>query len=323
MANLEVHHGRYSIAVVLIRWGRHFAMMQQVRVRAFLPTDLGDIEALSRSVFEGDVVGDRLITRDLVLAPDFDPDNLVVAEVAGRFAGFGLLAASDSAPQDLWLVAFGVVPEFRGGGVGKELVAAMVERAVVLGAARLGVGAVPTRYLVPGVDRRTHGPAYDLLTKHFGFLEIGTAHSMSREIGDADVAPLPEGVSVLLDEEVAELRAFVLTAFDAVWWEYLATSLRAKFLDGAAHRAGFVAKVADEIIGVVHVHNNRFGPLAVGASSRGCGYGRLLSQAALSAARRFGYADVYFMKTEPAVVPFYQRLGFTERCTYTELSKTL
>lgn len=294
--------------------------MGQIEVREFLPGDLHHVEALSTLIFAGDIVGERVITRDFVLAPDFDTDDLLIGSVGGQFGGFALLAGRS---EDVWLVAFGVVPTLRRSGVGKALVEAAIAHGERLGAARLRIGAVPTRYLVPGIDQASHAAAASLVTKHFGFVATGVVRSMIRTVDDVELAADPDDISVLEDDDVAALRAFLVAEFDDAWWDYLASALRAKFSGDPSRRVILVARAGGDIVGMVQLANNRFGPLGVGAAARGRGMGRMLTKAALRAARRWGYGEIYFMIAEQDVVPFYTRLGFTERRVYTQFEKVL
>ncbi len=294
--------------------------MGQIEVRGFSPGDLCHVETLSTSIFAGDLVGERVITRDFILAPDFDADDLLIGSVGGRFAGFALLAGRSG---DVWLVAFGVEPAVRHVGVGKALVAAAIARAERLGAERLRIGAVPTRYLVPGIDQASHGAAASLVTDHFGFVATGVVRSMIRPVDDVEPVADHDDISVLEDGDVGELRAFLLAEFNGTWWDYLASSLRAKLSGDSSRRVVLVARVDGNIVGTVQLANNRFGPLGVGAAARGRGVGRRLTEAALRIARRWGYGEIYFMIAEPEVVPFYTRLGFTERRAYTQFEKVL
>ena len=286
-----------------------------------LARDLGAVEDLCAAVFADDRVGAGRITRDFVLAGDFDPDNLLIAEAVGGFAGFALLCPDSVAPV-MWLVAFGVVPEMRGRGIGKALLDQAMARVQTAGAARVGVGAVPTRYLVPGVDRAAHGAAYELLMRHGGFDDLGPVESMIRALTNDDLGAPAAGIAALADDEIGALRAFAVAEFEPPWWDYLATSLRAKVGGDGAGRAVLVARSGTAITGFVHVHGQRFGPLGVAEAARGQGVGRQLTLAGLAAQRGFGHDEVYFMQAAPDVVAFYLRLGFVPRCTYRQMDLT-
>lgn len=293
----------------------------QIKLRAFLPTDLPAIEALCAQVFRGDLVRPESITCDFVSAADHDAANLIVAGIDGGFAGFALLAGDPFEGGVLWLVAFGVVPQYRGSGVGKALVSAAVARARDQGHAEIKIGAVPTRYLVPGVNRQAHPEAYDLLTKHFSFRETATVCSMTCRTGDTP--PAHSSVNELEEDEIPILRAFLVGQFHPAFWDYVATSLRDKPTAAEPPPVVLIVKDGQAIVGMVHLRGSRFGPLAVHPSARGLGLGRKLTIAALNRSRLLGHDEIYFMIAEEEIVPFYRRLGFIERCRYSQLSRKL
>lgn len=293
----------------------------RIHLRSYLPSDLGEVECLCDQVFRGDRVSPLAITRQFVSTPDHDPANLIVATNDDAFAGFILLATDPFETRVLWIVAFGVVPQFRGKGLGKTLISAAIARARESGCFELKVGAVPTRYLVPGVNQRDHTAAYGLLTKHFAFVNTATVWSMTRRTND--VPDKVQSVTDLQEHEIPDLRTFLLDNFHAAFWDYVGTSLRTEPKGSDHEPTILVTKRGAEILGMVHMRGNRFGPLAVSPAVQGQGLGGQLTFAALGRARDLGHDEIYFMLAEEKLVPFYRQLGFIERCSYSQLSRTL
>lgn len=293
----------------------------RIHLRPYLPSDLIEVESLCDQVFHGDRVSQLAITRDFVSAPDHDPANLIIANIDDAFAGFALFATDPFEAGVLWIVAFGVIPRFRGVGLGKSLISAAIARAADKGCQELKVGAVPTRYLVPGIDRRAHPASYDLLTKHFEFVDTATVWSMTCRTDNARAKH--ESITDLREHEIPNLRTFLLENFHPAFWDYVATSLSRERRASENQPTIQAAKVGSEILGMVHLRGNRFGPLAVSPAAQGRGLGGQLTLAAVNRARDLGHDEIYFMLAEEKLAPFYRKLGFTERRTYSQLLRTL
>lgn len=86
-------------------------------------------------------------------------------------------------------------------------------------------------------------------------------------------------------------------------------------LDGLAEHleSAIVARIDDRVVGCAALEIYPDGVLlrsvAVAPSSRGCGIGRQLAQAALEAARRAGATDVYLLTT--TAERFFSQIGFS------------
>lgn len=126
-------------------------------IRNARPADIGWIAALDAGEYGSDAYP-RIFFRQ---AFDLWPSLLLVAESAGSVAGYALGAVGETA-GDAWLLAMVVAPQVRGQGVGRALVAGLLDRI------------------------RDRGPGRVLLTVHPGnSAAIGLYHSSGfQQVGD-------------------------------------------------------------------------------------------------------------------------------------------
>ncbi|EKE84832.1 GNAT family N-acetyltransferase [Idiomarina xiamenensis] len=101
--------------------------MFAVTIRAAKSTDFNAVAALEKQVFKEPVYPDFFFRQ----AGDLWSHLFIVAELApGQLLGYALAAPALAPKQrELWLLSMAVSPAAQGRGVGKQLLAAVIERA--------------------------------------------------------------------------------------------------------------------------------------------------------------------------------------------------
>ena len=149
--------------------------MHEVTIR---PANTADVPDITRIYNEG--IRDRLATLEteertpeerLVWLEARDQRHpVLVAERAGAVAGWGSLNVFNPRPAYMHVADFSIYVrrEARGAGIGKALLAALIERARDLGYHKLVLAAFP------------HNEAGMRLYAHFGFREVGVYREQGR-----------------------------------------------------------------------------------------------------------------------------------------------
>lgn len=174
--------------------------------------------------------------RDCVLLdPNFDPEGLRVAVAGDDVVGCAyavrrlipLAPGTDLEPDTGWIPFFFVVPEHRGGGVGRRLVGEAVEFLERLGRTKVDFSSYTPNYVLPGADAELYPDGHRLL-EELGFRTLYSPVAMDRALVGYRTPP---EVHELLREreregyvfrspevgELPELIRFAADAFNPDW----------------------------------------------------------------------------------------------------------
>ncbi|GAA3583659.1 hypothetical protein GCM10022419_076800 [Nonomuraea rosea] len=288
-----------------------------VTVRAFAPGDeLSLVDAWNRSMPADPTTAGWF--RDCVLLdPNFDPEGLRVAVVDGRVAGcaYGvrrrtpLAPGTDLEPETGWIPFFFVVPEQRGGGLGRRLVSEAVAFLEGLGRTKVDFSSYTPNYVLPGADAELYPDGLRLLGG-LGFKTLYSPVAMDRTlVGYAT----PQDVHELRaereregyvfrspgDGELPELIRFAADVFNPDWGEAVRRHRDPKRMIIAKkdHIVGFALYAAYRGI------PERFGPFGVDPGQRGTGLGKILLHLTMTMMRAEGLHSSWFLwtgETSPA-----------------------
>lgn len=299
-------------------------MSPDVRIRPFAGHDLADLAPLMRQTLMMPALDEPAIARDVLLAPGFAPEHLLVAVRAGRPIGYLWAPRRDAlSPVGLgWIAAFGVAPEFRRQGVARAMLEAALVAMRAEGVSELDVADIPVRYWMPGIDAAAFPVAHHWFTAELGFSVRAEVASMGIDLATAGDPGHPM-IRSCRPGDYPAVKAMLVADFDIGFWAYMERSLLAQ-LNGDPTPAGVLCAFDGDVpVGCVHYRADRFGPLAVSPGAEGRGLGAALTRAALSAMRNAGYAQAYCLVARPEVQPFYIRLGFRVLRRFTELRRSL
>ncbi|MFI6733444.1 GNAT family N-acetyltransferase [Nonomuraea sp. NPDC050451] len=285
-----------------------------VTVRAFASGDeVSLVDAWNRSM-PADPTTSGWFRDCVLLDPNFDPEGLRVAVSGGRVVGcaYGvrrltpLAPGTDLEPDTGWIPFFFVVPEHRGGGLGRRLVGevlAFLERA---GRTKVDFSSYTPNYVLPGADAELYPDGYRLLDG-LGFRTLYSPVAMDRtlvgHVTPDDVRELraereSEGYAFRspTDGELPELIRFAADAFNPDWGEAIRRHRDPKRM--------IIAK-KDQIVGFALYAAyrgipERFGPFGVDPEQRGTGLGKILLHLTMTMMRAEGLHSSWFLWTGEA-----------------------
>lgn len=320
------------------------AAIDGVEIRAYRGGDeRGIVHAWNRALPQDPIDLDRFL-KTIVCDVNFDPRGLSVAVADGQVIGFSLaicrklpLSGGDLEPERGWITAFGVVPQWRGKGVGSALLEAGERFVRELGRKEVLVSPYAPNYIWPGVDPEAYGAALRLLEGR-GYQTLYTAVAMDKRIVGFEVPPEVEelqarrereGYSIgpLTPEYVHETLAFASDAFNPDWGRAIREAIKA----GIPFQQCLIATnrerrvVGFALFGGYDGILERFGPFGVDPSERGKGLGTILLYRSLEAMRARGAHSAWFLWTgeRTAAGQLYLKAGFEITRTFWVMRRQL
>ncbi|MGW6496222.1 GNAT family N-acetyltransferase [Nonomuraea angiospora] len=285
-----------------------------VTVRAFASGDeVSLVDAWNRSM-PADPATSSWFRDCVLLDPNFDPEGLRVAVSGGRVVGCAyavrrltpLAPGTDLEPDTGWIPFFFVVPEHRGGGLGRRLVGEAVAFLEQAGRTKVDFSSYTPNYVLPGADAELYPDGYRLLNG-LGFRTLYSPVAMDRTlvgyVTPDDVRELraereSDGYAFRspTDGELPELIRFAAGAFNPDWGEAIRQHRDPKRM--------IIAK-KDQIVGFALYAAyrgipERFGPFGVDPEQRGTGLGKILLHLTMTMMRAEGLHSSWFLWTGEA-----------------------
>ncbi|MEV4476287.1 GNAT family N-acetyltransferase [Nonomuraea salmonea] len=282
-----------------------------VTLRPFQPGDETPlVEAWNRSMPADPTTAGWF--RDCVLLdPNFDPEGLRVAVTGDDVVGCAyavrrlipLAPGTDLEPDIGWIPFFFVVPEHRGGGLGRRLLQEAVTFLEGLGRTKVEFSSYTPNYVLPGADAELYPAGFRLLGE-LGFQTLYSPVAMDRTLVGYQTPPdvhdlrrqrEREGYVFRSPEtgELPELIRFAADAFNPDWGEAI-----------RQHRdpARIVIARKDHIVGFALYAAyrgipERFGPFGVDPGLRGTGLGKILLHLTMTRMRAEGLHSSWFLWT--------------------------
>lgn len=273
----------------------------------------------------------------VLLDANFDPEGLRVAVHDGQVVGaaYGVrrltpLDGDDLEPDQGWLPFFFVTPEWRRQGLGRRLLAEVLDWLRGHGRRRVDFACYTPHYLLPGLDTAAYPDAERLLTG-LGFRTLTTAAAMDRSlVGYAMPPEVRASIQQLTergyrfgtptDDELVELVHLAGTEFNPDWARALREGLSAGVPTDrvVTVRAPAADGTPGDLVGWA-VHGayqdtpERFGPFGVRPDQRGTGLGKALLHLVLSRMRAAGLHGAWFLWTgeHTPAGRLYRATGFT------------
>ncbi|MET8867930.1 GNAT family N-acetyltransferase [Nonomuraea sp. NPDC004580] len=282
-----------------------------VTLRPFQPGDETPlVEAWNRSMPADPTTAGWF--RDCVLLdPNFDPEGLRVAVNGDDVVGCAyavrrlipLAPGTGLEPDAGWIPFFFVVPEHRGGGLGRRLLQEAVAFLEGLGRTKVEFSSYTPHYVLPGADAELYPAGFRLLGE-LGFQTLYSPVAMDRTLVGYQTPPgvhdlrrqrEREGYVFRSPEtgELPELIRFAADAFNPDWGEAI-----------RQHRdpARIVIVKRDHIVGFALYAAyrgipERFGPFGVDPGLRGTGLGKILLHLTMTRMRAEGLHSSWFLWT--------------------------
>jgi mycothiol synthase len=306
-------------------------------VRPYSPADEEAILEIWNAALTADLIGAGIWRTKVLLDPNFVPDGCHVVEAQGRARGF-LLSLTRQVPffedglqpDEAWITAFGVQPEWRRQGFGGLLLGTALERLRRMGRKRITLSTYVPNYFTPGADVAAYGPGIAFLIER-GFEEVSRPLSMRAELTGfaipseivATQARLrAEGVEVrpLVPSDIVPVLDFVRSHFSADWRREAADVLADLFSGDPRQVSMLVAFRGGNVLGYAQHRAERFGPFGVDPALRGRGIGRALLAATLMEMRKKNFHVAWFLWTGDDAARLYAQCGFREARRFAVLS---
>lgn len=250
--------------------------------------------------------------RDCVLLdPNFDPEGLRVAVDGDDVVGCAyavrrlipLAPGTDLEPDTGWIPFFFVVPEHRGGGLGRRLVGEAVGFLERLGRTKVDFSSYTPNYVLPGADAELYPDGHRLL-EELGFMTLYSPVAMDRalvgyrtppEVHELRRAREREGYVFRSPTagELPELIRYAAGVFNPDWGEAIRQHRDPERIVIAKkdHIVGFALYAAYRGI------PERFGPFGVDPGQRGTGLGKILLHLTMTRMRAEGLHSSWFLWT--------------------------
>ena len=136
-------------------------------IRPYQGGDESQLLAVWNASMTADNIDDTLFRTKVLLDPNFQAANLPVAVEADRVVGFALtvtrqvpLFLQGLEPEQAWITAFGVLPDYRRRGIGTALFRYADERLKAQGRKTVSISPYVPNYFVPGVDIEAYPERY-------------------------------------------------------------------------------------------------------------------------------------------------------------------
>ena len=215
-------------------------------VRPYEPSDEAALIRVWNLVLHADPIDAVWWRRRVLLDPNFAPDGCLVVEGHGAVRGFLLsltrrvpFFGEELQPEQGWITAFGIEPDWQGFGLGRALLDGALDRLRWLGCRTVTVGPYLPNYVTPGIDVTAYGRAINFLLRH-GFeivenpLDLQAGLASLRMPGDlAAIAERlqHEGIEVrpVAPTDIVPLLDFVRRHFSWDWHRGAREALAALF----------------------------------------------------------------------------------------------
>lgn len=289
-----------------------------------------------------DAISPAIFYTQVLLDSNFLPENLPVAVEDDRVVGFVLaltrqvpLFLQGLDPDQAWITAFGVHPDYQRRGIGTALFAHILERLKADGRRQVGISPYVPNYFVPGVDVQAYPSTIAFLEQVAGFQTLYRAISMGADLTGfqvpEDVLALErrreaeDGITIrpVTTADLPELMPFIVRHFGWDWFRHAQEYLLQYFGGGPDNICFLVAREHGRIVGYCQQRGERFGPFGVDPACRNKGIGRLLLFRCLSIMSAKHNYFAYFLWTGEDAARLYALAGFKRRREFAVLRKDL
>lgn len=313
---------------------------QSFTIRPFKGQDEPALLDLWNASMTHDHINPAVFRTKVLLDLNFNPEGLLVSESGGRLVGFVLSLARQVPqfldglqPEQAWITAFGVHPDFRGQGIGTALFDQALNRLAGLGKKTVTIAPYTPNYFVPGIDMAAYPHSIEFL-KSRGWQVVSepismrvetTGYQIPEDIRTREKALAEEGYEVrpVTSADLPELMGFIAEHFGWDWVRHAQDYLLELFGPGSDQICFLVATQNGKIVGYCQQRRERFGPFGVNPNLRSKGVGRVLLFRCLSEMLSKGFHSAWFLWTGRDAARLYSIAGFKEVRQFAVMKKTL
>lgn len=310
-------------------------------IRPFESRDTKDFLNLWNSVLFLDEITLNIFERKVLLDINREPDSLVVAELDEMLVGFALRLVLTQPienvgliPDDGYITAFVVHPDYRLRGIGSELLNDSIEFFKKRDRKRIRVGYYPSNYIIPGIDKENYSGGIRFF-EHFGFKEYIEAFAIDAPISKFTFSQKHIKKEKELLEQRIEIRPYrredllnflnFLNGSILGNWVGIARKNLINFTRGLYEEdCIFLALDKGQIIGFCQHEGSRSGPIGVLEEYKGKGIGTVLRAKILASMRKKGYHCAWSLWTSRRhALGIFARLGYTITRKFSIMEKNL
>jgi mycothiol synthase len=303
--------------------------MSTVTLGSFRGTDEAALIELWNAAMTHDRINESVFRTRVLLDANFSPEGLLVAEADGKLCGFALSIARQVPlflqglePEVGWITAFGVHPNFRRQGIGRQLFDAALTRLAGMGRQRVLIAPYTPNYFIPGVDVDAYPDAlaflqaagWQVTSQPISMRAELTGFQIPREMVNLERRRAQEGIGVhpVQPADLPELMPFIAKYFGWDWFRFAQEYLLELFGPGSDEICFLVATQDDRIVGYCQQRRERFGPFGVADEMRNKGIGRLLLFRCLATMLTKGFHCAWFLWTGKDAARLYSLAGFKQ-----------
>ena len=311
-------------------------------IRPYMGGDEQELLNTWHAAIPDDRISESLFRTQVLLDPNFHPENVPVAVKDGRVVGFIValtrqvpLFLQGLEPENAWITAFGVHPAYQRQGIGKALFDYILARLQADGRKSLEIAPYVPNYFVPGIDTKAYPSTIQYLENHHGFTTLYHAISMGADLtGFSIPSDLQERIrqseendnltiNPISPSDIPDLMPFLSEYFGWDWFRH-AQSYLLDYFGGNPHNICFlVARLNGGVVGFCQQKNERFGPFGVRPDCRGKGIGRMLLFKCLEIMSSKHVFFSYFLWTDENAARLYATAGFKRRREFAVMRKVL
>jgi GNAT superfamily N-acetyltransferase len=304
-------------------------MASGAEIREFHAGRLAAVVDLWNRCLPADPITVRRFRNLILLDPNFDPAGLRLAYVADQLVGAVYAVrrgvptlGTDIEPDSGWILFFFVDPDFRGQGIGRDL---LDDALRWLARGQVDFSPYTPNYILPGLDAEAYPAAANLL-KQLGFSALYEAVAMHRSLDGYEIPAAVRGQRADLsdrgyalrtanDDDLVDLIPLARDHFNSDWSRAIRESVGGAGMP--LDRIVIVREPTGRLVGWAMFGTyedviDRFGPFGVLEECRGTGLGKALLYKTMECMRAQGAHTAWFLWTgeQSAAGHLYRKAGF-------------
>ncbi len=305
-------------------------------IKPFDGKEEGRIVDLWNLCLSRDPITTETFRRKVLLDENFDPRGCLVAFSGGRAVGFSAAVrrkrpyfGAGMEQGTGWITVFFVHPEFRGMGVGKNLIEASEEFLKTAGIKEIYVSSYTPNYFAPGIDLDAYPESHSLLGK-LGYKRSERVYGMGRSLLDFEASSeakealkslKAKGIDIHVFEPryISGLLDFLGTNYPGDLFRVALEELRQ---DPSTDRM-LVAVQGSRVVGFSHYEGEHFGPFAIDQSLSGMGVGTCLYDWTALHMKEKGIPNLWLAWASGHAKDFYYKRGLKVTRRYEIMMKEL
>ena len=313
-----------------------------MQIRPYSGSDEQELLNLWHVAMPYDRISIRQFRTQVLLDPNFQSEKLLLAIHDEKIVGFILclirqvpLYLHGLDPDNAWITAFGVHPEFRHQGIGTALFTFLFDTLREEQREMVEIAPYVPNYFVPGIDKAAYPETISFLEGKLGFSILYDAISMGANLTNFQI---PDDIQELIVQreqydgltiqvvtstDIPDLMPFIIEHFGWDWYRHVQSYLLEYFGSNPHPMCILVARLDGEIVGFCQQRQERFGPFGVRVDCRGRGIGKILLFKCLEIMNAQSVYYSYFLWTDARAARLYANAGYKTRREFAVMRKLL